>query len=1112
MSLRVENLESAVAVREHDDPASLCSELYPYQRQALAWMMEREKECLPRGGVLADEIGLGKTVEIISLILANRRPQQVRAPDAHSRATLIVSPQTIANQWVSEMQKHARDMRITSFPGSERCQMRLSELAAHDVILVTYEVLTKEVWRARFPNPRYPSLLTNLELWRVVLDEVQYAKGGRQAGKMVRMLKAVNRWAVSGTPMRPGFTGDLTQLLSFVCGTEWLEEQGWKSLVREIDRDPGRRQELVAKFKPLFLRRTKDAVHSQLGLPVQHSQSLYVSATLAELVLRESFVMRSALMLETASMGRGDDQGDATAVLGDDLLSTHLQLSSLSPSLWAQWGSKGSAGGAGKLVGELQNFTLDPTDLWDDMKLGVHDALKESRAKLVEVVREGLKGLLPDEDDLGIEEEGSKENKMLQKKQKQRRIAGGKELVNDLEFLQLLVATSTLARLAPSLTSRLAMRVLFDNITKPPVEPISSKAAAKSAWLTLRYTCVSWFNHSTTSAERMRWLRALAPPGARLAANQNAHDPAHGSWSVLVPARWAELEPFLCLHFRPFNAREIASVDAHGDSDGYVISMKARRRVQHPANLIWVGRPFVNLLSDENAKIHARRLLCRKGATTLPFALALELGDVFRHRTFQRKQVVKECGGLAKGIERFPYVEDVAAETTLDALLAVPPRADTMVSGWALKKDKSMLGPLDTKLLAPLRRQKNKLNIEKLNICRSQAAISTILHNAGFTVNGFVRKLRQESDKHSARNAASLPKAQTNAAALRMRFLRSFDDLFSRCHSFENSGEKAQAVAGQRGLVQSSKVHALLQLLSNQLAGQKVVVFTAFAQAVSILKAAVQSKLGPAGAVELCAVTLKTAAERRSAVDTFNTIPDCKVIVLQAGATHSGAGAAGLTLTAARHVVLMDVVLDPMVELQAIGRVHRIGQQYETNVWHVLTRGSVDVALRHLGDSRGELRLRSLLPSVAGLKADAEIAAAEIHMRPAAAQADVEHEQEELEQQGGVEEEQWDRAAGSLSADDGVDEMDVTDSAAAPAPAMDEALAMEDATSPAPGSAHVLVPKLASLAASSTTSRTEDARTVRKRKLRELKEDLEDGDINKATYDRMIELVYRGEL
>ena len=70
---------------------------------------------------------------------------------------------------------------------------------------------------------------------------------------------------------------------------------------------------------------------------------------------------------------------------------------------------------------------------------------------MIELVTEGLKGLLPRETDLavhGFAFEGSEARKRLQQQAKQRRFAGGQAIIRDVEFLQVLVAVSCLARLA----------------------------------------------------------------------------------------------------------------------------------------------------------------------------------------------------------------------------------------------------------------------------------------------------------------------------------------------------------------------------------------------------------------------------------------------------------------------------------------------------------------------------------------------------------------------------------------------------------------------------------------------------------------------------------------
>eukprot|EP00908_Phaeocystis_cordata_P022363 Transcript_4783.p2 GENE.Transcript_4783~~Transcript_4783.p2 ORF type:complete len:365 (-),score=129.08 Transcript_4783:809-1903(-) len=84
----------------------------------------------------------------------------------------------------------------------------------------------------------------------------------------------------------------------------------------------------------------------------------------------------------------------------------------------------------------------------------------------------------------------------------------------------------------------------------------------------------------------------------------------------------------------------------------------------------------------------------------------------------------------------------------------------------------------------------------------------------------------------------------------------------------------------------------------------------------------------------------------------FGTDPEVAVFLLNAAeaASATGAGAAGLNLTAANHVVLLDVLQDAELERQTVGRVCRIGQAKRTTVWHLLGLDSIDQPLRLQAD------------------------------------------------------------------------------------------------------------------------------------------------------------------
>ncbi len=58
---RVLEAQAADLLELAETPADLKVTLYDYQRQGLAWLLKREKS-FPSGGILADQMGLGKTV------------------------------------------------------------------------------------------------------------------------------------------------------------------------------------------------------------------------------------------------------------------------------------------------------------------------------------------------------------------------------------------------------------------------------------------------------------------------------------------------------------------------------------------------------------------------------------------------------------------------------------------------------------------------------------------------------------------------------------------------------------------------------------------------------------------------------------------------------------------------------------------------------------------------------------------------------------------------------------------------------------------------------------------------------------------------------------------
>lgn len=105
----------------------------------------------PKGGILADEMGLGKTLEIISLICLHPKPAHEKdySELLQSSATLIITPPTILEQWKDELREHAPALRVYHYQGVKEYKKSgdelIDRLLNQDVVLTTYNVISKEV-------------------------------------------------------------------------------------------------------------------------------------------------------------------------------------------------------------------------------------------------------------------------------------------------------------------------------------------------------------------------------------------------------------------------------------------------------------------------------------------------------------------------------------------------------------------------------------------------------------------------------------------------------------------------------------------------------------------------------------------------------------------------------------------------------------------------------------------------------------------------------------------------------------------------------------------------------------------------------------------------------
>jgi len=211
----------------------------PYQCDGVRWMLSMEgQESGVLGGMLMDDMGIGKTVQLVATILGNPKPR-----------TLIIVPKSIITQWRDEINRFAPNLTINIFDGPDR---RIKEA---DVTLAPYTLLT-----TKGGGPDTKTALHMVQWDRVILDEAHEIRNkSSKLFKSVCRLKTEIKWIVTGTPVFNSME-DFVSLCLFL-GFSKSSAQGMTKQIKDI----------------YILRRTKDdlaKINERLRLPPCHFENV----------------------------------------------------------------------------------------------------------------------------------------------------------------------------------------------------------------------------------------------------------------------------------------------------------------------------------------------------------------------------------------------------------------------------------------------------------------------------------------------------------------------------------------------------------------------------------------------------------------------------------------------------------------------------------------------------------------------------------------------------------------------------------------------------------------------------------------------------------------------
>ncbi|EAA32774.1 hypothetical protein GE21DRAFT_6684 [Neurospora crassa] len=331
-----DSLPKSESLEQMEPDPRITTELLKHQKQALYFMTEREKDLIqdygdkltrstwqrrkdPRGvdfyynvvtmqnqrerpppalgGILADMMGLGKTLSILSLITKTMdqaaawsleapvqppKPPEKKQPNAaryfevpkpqamgltpvrlNGKATLLVCPLSTVTNWEEQIKQHIKPDTLSYhiYHGPNRVK-DVKKLAQYDLVITTYGSISSEL-NARAKNKAGIYPLEEIAWFRIVLDEAHMIREQNTlAFKSICRLQASRRWAVTGTPIQNKLE-DLASLLAFLRVKPFDEKIKFLQYIIAPfkNADP----EIVPKLRVLIdtitLRRLKDKIN-----------------------------------------------------------------------------------------------------------------------------------------------------------------------------------------------------------------------------------------------------------------------------------------------------------------------------------------------------------------------------------------------------------------------------------------------------------------------------------------------------------------------------------------------------------------------------------------------------------------------------------------------------------------------------------------------------------------------------------------------------------------------------------------------------------------------------------------------------------------------------------
>jgi superfamily II DNA or RNA helicase len=287
------------------------TQLYPYQVNNLNWMYRIEtriypeeykkisSECIIRGGGLFDEVGMGKTLQMITLINLNTSTNTnlVKNNKIFSKATLIIVPNHLCGQWAREFANHTiKPIKIINLLTKVHYhKYTYYDLANADVIIINANFFINcNLNQHEESNPlnvigdifEKDVNIFNIYWFRVVIDEFHEIETSNLFVRL-KYLESDYRWIISGTPFKETTISSYTEI-DKTSLSEILDYLTWDlNMINKINIYDKIGYQYI---KDHFSRNTHNANIKILQLPDVNEQTIWLKFTDTERMIYNAYL------------------------------------------------------------------------------------------------------------------------------------------------------------------------------------------------------------------------------------------------------------------------------------------------------------------------------------------------------------------------------------------------------------------------------------------------------------------------------------------------------------------------------------------------------------------------------------------------------------------------------------------------------------------------------------------------------------------------------------------------------------------------------------------------------------------------------------------------------